>query len=45
MNCFRTQAANRIVLFGINSEADYRIAKQLGAEAVMVDSPAQFSNR
>ncbi|MEK7741096.1 MAG: glycerophosphodiester phosphodiesterase, partial [Pseudomonadota bacterium] len=44
MNCFRTQAANRIVLFGINSEADYRIAKQLGAEAVMVDSPAQFSN-
>ena len=42
MACFRSQGAARIVLFGINSEADYRQAKALGADAVMIDSPAQF---
>lgn len=40
--CFRSQGAARIVFFGINSEADYRQAKALGADAVMIDSPAQF---
>ena len=42
MACFRSQGAARIVLFGINSEADYRQAKALGADAVMIDSPALF---
>ena len=40
--CFRRQAGARIVLFGINSEADYQQAKALGADAVMIDSPALF---
>ncbi len=42
MACFRSKGNVRIVLFGINSETDYQQAKALGADAVMVDSPAQF---
>ena len=42
MECFRSKGDVRVVLFGINSEADYRQAKALGADAVMIDSPQQF---
>lgn len=31
-----------IVLFGINTEKDYLQAVELGADAVMVDSPAKI---
>ena len=42
MDCFRSKGTARIVLFDVNSEADYRAAKTLGADAVMINSPAQF---
>ena len=42
MECFRSKGDVRVVLFGINSEADYRQAKALGADAVMIDSPQKF---
>ncbi|MBS1229453.1 MAG: glycerophosphoryl diester phosphodiesterase [Proteobacteria bacterium] len=42
IDCFRSQGRARIVLFDVNSEADYRQAKALGADAVMINSPAQF---
>ena len=42
IDCFRRQGPVHIVLFDINSEADYRQAKTLGADAVMINSPAQF---
>lgn len=38
MDCFKT-AANTVVIIGVNSKEDYRYAKNLGAYAVMVDSP------
>ena len=42
IDCFRGQGPVHIVLFDINSAADYRQAKTLGADAVMINSPAQF---
>lgn len=39
MDCFNAAHGTRVVLFGINSESDYRTAAHLGADAVMVDSP------
>jgi len=41
--CFNAAGGTRIVLFGINSEPDYRLAAGLGADAVMVDSPKAAS--
>ncbi len=41
MDCFRSQGKAHIIFFGINSAEDYRTAKELGADGVMVDSPAQ----
>ncbi len=41
MECFRSQGNAHIIFFGINSAEDYRTAKALGADGVMVDSPAQ----
>ena len=41
MDCFRSQGQAHIIFFGINSAEDYRTAKELGADGVMVDSPAQ----
>ena len=43
IDCFRHQGPVRIVLFDVNSEADYRQAKTLGADAVMINSPALFT--
>lgn len=42
MSCFRAAGNAHIVLFGINNEKDYQQAAQLGADAVMVDSPAKM---
>ena len=42
IDCFRSQGPARIVLFDINSEADYQQAKSLGADAIMVNSPVKF---
>ncbi|MCG6822292.1 glycerophosphodiester phosphodiesterase [Klebsiella aerogenes] len=44
MDCFRSQGQAHIIFFGINSAEDYRTAKELGADGVMVDSPAQAKN-
>lgn len=41
MDCFRSQDKAHIIFFGINSAEDYRTAIELGADGVMVDSPAQ----
>lgn len=40
MACVRRAAGTKVVMFGINSAAAYRTAHELGADAVMVDSPA-----
>jgi glycerophosphoryl diester phosphodiesterase len=42
VNCFRDKGKARIVLFDVNSAGDYAQAKALGADAVMINSPAQF---
>ncbi|MEQ4922954.1 glycerophosphodiester phosphodiesterase family protein [Proteus hauseri] len=44
MSCFRAGGNAHIVLFGINTEKDYDQATQLGADAVMVDSPANIKS-
>ncbi|QAV23934.1 glycerophosphodiester phosphodiesterase family protein [Proteus hauseri] len=44
MSCFRAGGNAHIVLFGINTEKDYDQATQLGADAVMVDSPANMKS-
>jgi glycerophosphoryl diester phosphodiesterase len=40
MECVRHATGTTVVMFGINSAAAYREARELGADAVMVDSPA-----
>ncbi|WP_080411425.1 glycerophosphodiester phosphodiesterase family protein [Burkholderia ubonensis] len=40
-NCFIDKARGSVLLIGINSAADYAAAANLGATAVLVDSPAQ----
>lgn len=42
IECFRKNDDAYIMLFGINTLEDYQLAKQLGADAVMVDSPKLF---
>lgn len=44
MSCFRAGGNAHIVLFGINSEKDYLKAAELGADAVMVDSPEKMKS-
>jgi len=42
MACFRSRAPTFSILWiGVGSEADYRLAAESGADAVMVDSPQQ----
>ncbi|ELI8162031.1 TPA: glycerophosphodiester phosphodiesterase family protein [Yersinia enterocolitica] len=41
MDCFRRSEEAKILLIGINSAEDYQLAKDLGADYVMVDSPSQ----
>lgn len=42
INCFRKNGESYIVLFGVNNMKDYQFAKEIGADAVMVDSPKAF---
>ncbi|MBX9473964.1 glycerophosphodiester phosphodiesterase [Yersinia enterocolitica] len=41
MDCFKRREEARVLLIGINSAEDYQLAKDLGADYVMVDSPSQ----
>ncbi len=43
IDCFRAQNNAYIILFGVNTIEDYQLAKELGADAVMVDSPQLFN--
>ncbi len=42
VDCFRKNKNVHIIFFGINTHEDYKKAKELGANGVMVDSPSQF---
>ncbi|QHB32804.1 glycerophosphodiester phosphodiesterase [Yersinia canariae] len=42
--CFRQNHNTKVLLIGINSYQDYQIAKNLGVDYVMVDSPASAKN-
>lgn len=42
IDCFRKNGEAHIVLFGVNNMKDYQFAKEIGADAVMVDSPKAF---
>lgn len=42
VDCFKRDAGSKVVLFGINTIEDYRQATALGADGVLVDSPAMF---
>ncbi len=42
VDCFRAGGPARLVLFDVKDESDYRAAKALGADAVMINSPARF---
>ncbi|MBE3467408.1 glycerophosphodiester phosphodiesterase [Enterobacter cloacae complex sp. P15RS] len=41
VDCFRSQGNAHLIFIGVNSEEDYQKAKTLGAEGVLVDSPAK----
>lgn len=41
VDCFRSQGNAHLIFIGVNSEEDYLKAKTLGAEGVLVDSPAK----
>ena len=41
VDCFRSQGNAHLNFIGVNSEEDYQKAKTLGAEGVLVDSPAK----
>lgn len=42
IDCFRKTGNAYIILFGVNNASDYQLAKEIGADAVMVDSPKAF---
>lgn len=42
IDCFRKNGNAYIIVFGVNSDSDYQLAKDIGADAVMVDSPKAF---
>ncbi|AAM85842.1 glycerophosphodiester phosphodiesterase [Yersinia pestis] len=44
MDCFKKNSNSKILLIGINSAEDYQLAKDLGADYVMTDSPATAKN-
>lgn len=41
VDCFRSQGNAHLIFIGVNANEDYQKAKALGAEGVLVDSPAQ----
>lgn len=45
MACFRRQGAAHIILFGVNTPEEYQQAQALGADGVLVDSPATLAPR
>ncbi|CAG9412391.1 glycerophosphodiester phosphodiesterase family protein [Providencia alcalifaciens] len=42
IDCFRKNGNAYIIVFGVNNDIDYQLAKEIGADAVMVDSPKAF---
>lgn len=42
IDCFRKNGNAYIIVFGVNNDSDYQLAKEIGADAVMVDSPKAF---
>lgn len=42
IDCFRKNGNAYIIVFGVNSDSDYQLAKEIGVDAVMVDSPKVF---
>ncbi|MGP2544185.1 glycerophosphodiester phosphodiesterase family protein [Yersinia sp. 2541 StPb PI] len=44
MDCFRRNTNAHIIFFGINTPEDYKKARELQANGVMVDSPALFKS-
>ncbi|WP_272677320.1 glycerophosphodiester phosphodiesterase family protein [Providencia huaxiensis] len=42
IDCFRKNGNAYIIVFGVNNESDYQLAKEIGVDAVMVDSPKAF---
>lgn len=41
VDCFRSQGNAHLIFIGVNSDEDYQKARALGAEGVLVDSPAK----
>ncbi|HHR6030557.1 TPA: glycerophosphodiester phosphodiesterase family protein [Providencia alcalifaciens] len=42
IDCFRKNGNAYIIVFGVNNQDDYQFAKEIGVDAVMVDSPKAF---
>ncbi|EPL9570595.1 glycerophosphodiester phosphodiesterase family protein [Providencia rettgeri] len=42
IECFKRDGDAYIIVFGVNNQSDYQLAKEIGADAVMVDSPKAF---
>lgn len=42
IDCFRKNGNAYIIVFGVNNDSDYQLAKEIGVDAVMVDSPKAF---
>lgn len=42
IDCFRKNGNAYIIVFGVNNESDYQLAKEIGVDAVMVNSPKAF---
>lgn len=42
MKCFKSNPDTKVMVFGIDSPAAYRSAKQLGVDVVMTDSPIKM---
>ncbi|MGL4675296.1 MAG: glycerophosphodiester phosphodiesterase family protein, partial [Wohlfahrtiimonas sp.] len=42
IDCFKRDGDAYIIVFGVNNQSDYQLAKEIGADAVMVDSPKAF---
>lgn len=43
IDCFKRDGDAYIIVFGVNNQSDYQLAKEIGADAVMVDSPKAFN--
>ncbi|MFD1093797.1 glycerophosphodiester phosphodiesterase family protein [Providencia vermicola] len=43
IDCLKRDGDAYIIVFGVNNQSDYQLAKEIGADAVMVDSPKAFN--